>query len=186
MSGSSLTCDTISYTHMTYGPRERCPEGRAPQPSSPAANAANVGRAFAKGAIQPAPSSRETGSGVLDLPSGLPLPAASPASQRTGSRRRRQVGSHRQNLRGPDHESAAVRGPHGDVDQRGRHPSPAGMAASGARAWLTASQVGRVLFNWNIDSIVYCRPSWSRHTSYWYPKNVGLLSRRNLNSCRRN
>jgi hypothetical protein len=59
------------------------------------------------------------------------------------------------------------------------------MAASGARAWLTARQVGRVLFNWNIDSIVYCRPSWSRHTSYWYPKNVGPLSRRNLISCRR-
>jgi hypothetical protein len=59
------------------------------------------------------------------------------------------------------------------------------VAASGARAWLTASQVGRVLFNWNIDSIVYGRPSWSRHTSYWYPKNVGPLSRRNLISRRR-
>src|SRR5215467_6332913 len=175
MSGSFLTCDTISHTYMTYAPRERCPEGRAPQPSSPAARA-----------IQPAPSSRETGSGVLDLrSSGLPLPAASPASQRTGSHRRRQVGVHRQTLGGPDRESAAVRGPHGDVDQRGRHPSPAGMAASGARAWLTASQVGRVLFNWNIDSIVYCQPSWSRHTSYWYPKSVGPLSRRNLISCRR-
>jgi hypothetical protein len=175
MSGSSLTCDTISYIYATYGPRERCPEGRAPQPSSPPARA-----------IQPAPSSRETGSGVLDLPSsGLPLPAASPASQRTGSYWRRQVGVHRQTLAGRDRKSATIRGHRGAVDRRGRHASPAGMAASGARAWLTASQVGRVLFNWNIDSIVYCRPSWSRHTSYWYPKNVGPLSRRNLISRRR-
>src|SRR6266481_3272220 len=91
MSGSFLTCDTISYTYMTYGPRKRCPEGRAPQPSSPPARA-----------TQPAPSSRETGSGVLDLPSsGLPLPAASPASQRTGSYWRRQVGVHRQTLARP-------------------------------------------------------------------------------------
>jgi len=175
MSGSFLTCDTISYTYMTYGPRKRCPEGRAPQPSAPPARA-----------IQAAPSSRETGSGVLDLPSsGLPLPAASPASQRTGSYWRRQVGVHRQALAGPDRKSEAIRRQHRPVDRRGCHASPAGMAASGARAWLTARQVGRVLFNWNIDSIVYCRPSWSRHTSYWYPKNVGPLSRRNLISRRR-
>jgi hypothetical protein len=175
MSGSSLTCDTTSYIYVTYGPRERCPEGRAPQPSSPPARA-----------IQPAPSSRETGAGVLDLPSsGLPLPAASPASQRTGSYWRRQIGVHRQTLAGRDRKSATIRGHRGAVDRRGRHASPAGMAASGARAWLTASQVGHVLFNWNIDSIVYCRPSWSRHTSYWYPKNVGPLSRRNVISRRR-
>src|SRR5229473_1479013 len=125
MSGSSLTCDTISYIYVTYGPRERCPEGRAAQPSSPPARA-----------IQPAPSSRETGSGVFDLPSsGLPLPAASPASQRTGSYWRRQVGVHRQTLAGRDRKSATIRGHRGAVDRRGRHASPAGMAASGARAW---------------------------------------------------
>ena len=175
MSGSSLTCDTISYTYMTYGPRERCPEGRAPEPSSPPARA-----------IQLAPSSRETGSGVLDLPSsGLPIPAASPASQRTGSHRRRQVGVHRQTLAGPDHKSEAIRRQHRPVNRRSCHASPAGMAASGARAWLTASQVGRVRFSWNIDSIVCCRPSWSRHTSSLYPKNGVPLSRRNHISCRR-
>lgn len=175
MSGSSLTCDTISYTYVTYGPRERCPEGRAPQPSSPPARA-----------IQPAPSSRETRSGEFDLPSsGLPLPAASAASQRTDSHWRRQIGVHRQTFTKSDRKSEAIRRHHRPVDQRGCHASPAGVAASGARAWLTARQVGRVLFNWNIDSIVYCRPSWSRHTSCWYPKNVGPLSRRNLISRRR-
>jgi hypothetical protein len=48
MSGSFLTCDTISYTYMTYGPRKRCPEGRAPQPSSPPARAIQPAQAVGK------------------------------------------------------------------------------------------------------------------------------------------
>ena len=171
-----LYCVIYGCTVVTYGSRQRSRESRTPQPCPRTAAAV---RSSAR-----CGSADGAGPQCLSA-SSLSLSAAGPPFEATSSHRRHQGRFHREALPRVGTTSALVREHHWSIAERNRQPGVAGGPEAEKRAWLSAPHRSAALFSWNIDSIVYCRPSWSRHTSYWCPKNVGPLSRRNLISCRR-
>ena len=159
-----LTDVTAGCSLVTYGPRQRCAEGRTSQPRPHAA--AGI-RADAGG-------SRAVGTGVFHLSAAsLSIPAAGRAIEAAGRGERIQAGVHRQAPTQFDPAGAVVRICQTNLDQRGRDSSATGVPATRGRSWLSQRRSRHDAFSWNIGLIACCRTNWLRHISCWCPTADG-------------
>jgi hypothetical protein len=159
---SLLICDIKERTLMSYGPRQRCSEGRAAQSGS---HPAPRTRATARGCRPP-------GSRLVHLQApSLSLSPTGSAAQTTGSRGRRQSLFYGQAFAPFSGKSPDLRRLDGIDTERDHQPGLAGSIASWGRPWLTARQVSHERCGWNINLIVCGRRSWRR------PMNALCLTR---------
>ena len=158
-----LTCVTKGRIYMTYGPRQRCPKGRAAQ-----SGAHPVARPPA-----PARCRRTSRPSLLHLPApGLSLPRASAPTQTPRSGRRCQDFLHRQSLAHLGRQTPYVRRFHRIDLERDRHSGLLGRTPSRGRSWLTG-RVDHGRCGWNINLIGCCRRNWLRLMNYSYPSRPG-------------
>jgi hypothetical protein len=159
-----LRCVTNSCILMTYGSRQRRRKSRAPQPR---ARFAAAGQASAR-------CRRALGARLLYLsPTGISVPAASVAVERTSGRSRIEGGLHGEAAAQFDSAGAVVRICQKTLDQRSGQPCVARASATRARSWLSRSGLHHALSSWSIVSIVYCRRSWPKPIRFWCRINVG-------------
>lgn len=149
---------------MTYGPRQQCPKGRAPQSSSRPATR-----------IRSTPRRRRVfGAGLFDLSAaGVSLPPTSGAAQTAPSGQRAQTGIYGQAATRLNPTRAVVRICQEPSHQRSGQPCFGGVAAAGARSWLNRGRFGNVLCIWNIVLIGCCQTSWRRPIRCWCPTSAG-------------
>jgi hypothetical protein len=147
-----LTCVTNGRIHMTYGPRQRCPKGRAAQSGArPHAGAP----AFTRRHRAPRPD-------VLDLAApGVSLSRAGTPAQAPCSRWRFQDFLHREAFAQPGRQASCLRRFHRIDVERDRQPGLLGGTASRGRSWLTG-RVDNGHCGWNTNLIVCCRRNWLR------------------------
>ena len=159
-----LTCDIKRRTHMSYGARQRCSEGRAAQSGShltPRARGTTRGR-------------RAPGPGLVHLQApGLSLSRAGSATQTPGSGRRCQSFFYRQAVAPFGGKTPEVQCLDRIDVERNRQPSVAGGTTSRGRPWLTARQVGNERCDWSINLIGCGRRSWPRLMNAWCPTRFG-------------
>lgn len=147
-----LTCVTRERMYMTYGPRQRCPKGRAAQSGAhPAAGAP----ALAGCRRTPCPD-------VLHLPApGLSLPRASTLTQAPCSGQRCQDFLHREAFAQPGRQASRLRRFHRIDLERDRQSGLLGGTTSRGRSWLTG-RVDNGHCGWNTNLIACCRRNWLR------------------------
>ena len=149
---------------MTYGSRQRRRKSRAPQ--SRARFAAAV-QASARGR-------RALDARLLYLSTtGISVPAASAAVERTSGRSRIEGGLHGEAAAQFDSAGAVVRICQKTLDQRSGQSCVARVAATRARSSLSRSRPSHAPFSWSIVSIVCCRRSWPKPIRFWCRINVG-------------
>jgi len=155
-----LTYDIKRRIYMSYGPRHRCPKGRATQwGSHPAAQTCPT----ARGRRTPCP-------GLVHLQApGLSLSRAGSAAQTPDSDRRGQSFFYRQAFAPFGGKTPEVRCLDRIDLERDRQPSVAGGTASRGRPWLTARQVGNEGCDWSINLIGCGRRNWLRLMKGSYP-----------------
>jgi len=148
-----LTCDINRRTYMSYGPCQRCAEGRATQSGSHPPPYA----------CTPARDRRTPGPGLVYLQApSLSLSPAGSAAQTIASGGRRQGVFYSQAFSPLSGKAAKVRW-HDRVDlERDRQPSGAVSPAAWGRPWLSARQVGHERCGWNINLIGWGRRNWPR------------------------
>jgi hypothetical protein len=149
---------------MTYAARKQRPEGRATQSClGPASRNGSTFRCC-----------RTTGTRLFHFAaSGVSLPRACSATEKTDPCQRNQVGVYRQASTKPDSAGPSIRRNQAIVHQRGGQPGVARATAARARAWVSRNQIGHGAVVWNIDLIVCCRRNWHKSTSCWSRKNGG-------------
>jgi hypothetical protein len=162
----SLTDVTYGCTLMTYGPRQRRPEGRTFEPCSrPAPAVRSTSR-----------SRRATRARLFDLSSAsLSLSAGSPAIEGAGAGGRIQAGVHREASPQFDSARTVVRICQEALDQRSGKSSLGGSSASRGRSWLRRSGSQLAACNRSIILIAYCLRSWLRRISCWCRSGDGTL-----------
>jgi hypothetical protein len=149
---------------MTYGSRQRRPKSRAPQPR---ARFAAQGQASAR-------CRRAVDARLLYLSTtGISVPAASAAVERTSGRSRIEGGFHGEAAAQFDSTGAVVRICQKTLDQRSGQPCVARASATRARSWLSRNRFHYALFSWSIVSIVCCRRSWPKPIRCRCRINVG-------------
>jgi hypothetical protein len=155
---------------MTYGSRQRCPKGRAPQPRARFAAAV---RAIAR-------CRRALGARLFHLSAtGVSILAACPGTERAGRGWRVKVSVHGEVAAQFDPTGAVVRIRQKALDQRSGPASVARAAATRARSWLSRSRLNHALFTGSIGSIGCCRRSWPKPIRCCFPINVGRSRSRN-------
>ena len=165
-----LRCVTCGCIFVSYGPRYRAPKSRTPQPCTRTAAAVPAS----------ARCRRADGQQLRSLSSsGLSLSPASPASQATGSRRRRQDRLYRQALPGIGSATSLLRKHDRPVVERNRQQSDTRGLAAETKAWLSGSHRATMLFILNIASIVCLSRNWSKSTNFSFPRYVGRWDRQN-------
>jgi hypothetical protein len=157
---TGLTCVTNGCSVVTYGPRQRCPEGRTSESCSHAA----------AGIRADARRRRAVGTRVFDFSAAsVSIPAAGLAVKATGTGERIQAGVHRQAPTSFDPAGAVVRICQANLNQRSRDSSATGVPATRGRSWLSRSRSRHDVFSWNIDLIACHRTNWRRHMICWCP-----------------
>ena len=157
-----LTCVTRRSIYMTYGPRQRCPKGRAAQSG---AGPASRAPALAGCRRTPRPD-------VLDLAApGLSLSRAGTPAQAPCSCRRCQDFLHRETFAQPGGQASRLRRFHRIDLERDRQSGFLGGTPSRGRSWLTG-RVDNGHCGWNTNLIACCRRNWLR------PMNCSCLPRR--------
>ena len=158
-----LRCVTNSCILMTYESRQRRRKSPAPQPRA----------RFAAAVQASARCSRALGARLLYLfATGISVPAASAAVERTSSCGRIEGGLHGEASAQFDSAGAVVRICQKTLDQRSGQPCVARASATRARSWLSRSRFHYALFSWSIVSIVCCRRSWPKPSRFWCRINV--------------
>ena len=159
-----LTYDIKRRIYMSYGPRHRCPKGRAAQSSS---HPTTQTCATARGRRTPGPRL-----GHLQAP-GLALSRAGSATQTTDSRRRRQSLFYSQAFAPLGGKTQDVRRLDRMDVERDRQPSVAGGTASWGRSWLIARRVGNERCGCNMNLIDCGWRNWLRLMNCSCPTRSG-------------
>ena len=162
---------TNSCILMTYGSRQRRRKSRAPQPRA----------RFAAAVQASARCRRALGARLLYLSTtGISVPAASAAVERTSGRNRIEGGLHGEAAAQFDSAGAVVRICQKTLDQRSGQPCVARASATRARSWLSRSHPSHAPFSWSIVSIGCCRRSWPKPIRCWCRINVGRSQAQSL------
>jgi len=159
-----LTYDIKRRIYMSYGPRHRCPKGRATQwGSHPAAQTCPT----ARGRRTPCP-------GLVHLQApGLSLSRAGSAAQTPDSDRRGQSFFYRQAFAPFGGKTPEVRCLDRIDLERDRQPSVAGGTASWGRSWLIARRVGNERCGCNMNLIDCGWRNWLRLMNCSCPTRSG-------------